>query len=167
MTSVDIPKLIQDLGSRKDGETRRLAREVLTKMGSSALPHLLTCLRDRDEGVRWEAAKILQSFKDPAAVPLLIEALEDQNFSVQWLAAEGLVALGRKSVPALLEALVKEPESESLRQGAHHVLAALERRGLLGPWSRRLIKALREHYGHSLVGPDASEALRALKRRQP
>ncbi len=166
MKGEDIEKLIKDLGRARGAATRRRARERLATMGRDALPCLLKCLQDPDEGVRWEAAKLLRNLDDPAAIAPLIEALEDRNFSVQWLAADGLVALGRRSLIPLLEALAKEPESESLRQGAHHVLSELARRGLLGPAPRRLIKALYEHYGHSLVGPYAAEALRALKKRK-
>lgn len=158
----EITRFTKDLGSRKDPATRRRAREFFTKMGTKALPHLLKCLRNRDQGVRWEAGKILQTLKDPLAAPLLTEALKDDDFGVQWVAAGGLIALGRKGIIPLLQALQKDPESFSLRHGAHHVLQELARRGLLKAPLRDLLPELERLDGGLAIIPAAERALNAL-----
>ena len=103
--------------------TRDYARHGLVRMGAPAVGPLVEALGSSDEHVRWEAAKALGEIADPAAAPALIAALDDQRFAVRWLAAEGLIALKREGVAALLRALMTASwDNVWLREGAHHVL---------------------------------------------
>ena len=124
-----INSLIKDLVS-KDGHLQREAREALAFIGKPAVPPLIALLKDPDDDVRWEAAKALALISDPCAVPALVEALEDHNFGVRWIAADGLVNIGREALPPLLKALIERSSSAILRNGAHHVLYGLGKRGL-------------------------------------
>jgi HEAT repeat protein len=104
---------------------RRQTREHLVAAGRSSVPVLTEALRNRRQVVRWEAAKALSEMALPETAPALVDALEDEDAGVRWLAAEGLIALGRKGVIPLLQALARRPDSQWLRDGAHHALHAL------------------------------------------
>ncbi|MFH2056037.1 MAG: HEAT repeat domain-containing protein, partial [bacterium] len=127
----------------KDGMVRREARHELEKLGNEASPLLAQALGDQHENVRWEAAKALANIKDPATAPALVKALMDERFEVQWLAAEALIALGPDAVVPILGELTASYGSLYLRQGAHHVLHALERKHLLEPRVQRVVDELR------------------------
>jgi HEAT repeat protein len=90
---------------------------------------LIEALAGGDTQTRWEAAKALGYLADPDGAPALVRALRDEEFGVRWLAAEGLILLGRDGLEPLLRALMERPDSVWLRQGAHHVLRVLSRRG--------------------------------------
>jgi HEAT repeat protein len=141
----------------KDGARRERARESLVKVGKPAVSALIGLLSDRNEHVRWEACKALGSIKDPAAAGPLVDALNDRNMEVRWLAAEGLIALGRKSVIPLLRALEAHFDSLFLREGAHHVLHALQREDLLDASTLAVLDTLRS------LGPRMTVALAARK----
>ena len=66
----------------------------------------------------------------PGAVRGLAMALEDTDFEVRWLAAEGLIALGRRGLPELMEVLIRRSQSMWVRQGARHVLRELVGEGI-------------------------------------
>jgi HEAT repeat protein len=114
-------------------------------------------LSDKSEHVRWEACKALGSIKDPTTAALLVDALNDRSMEVRWLAAEGLIALRRKSVIPLLQALEAHFESLFLREGAHHVLHALQREELLDASTLAVLETLRS------LGPRVAVALAAHK----
>jgi HEAT repeat protein len=124
-----IKSLIADLGSQ-DGLVRIRARKSLVAIGNQAIKLLVKALASKREWVRWETAKTLGQIGDPVAVQALVKALEDKMFDVRWLAAEGLIAIGRKALAPLLQALMEHPDSPWLREGAHHVLHDVDRRGL-------------------------------------
>jgi HEAT repeat protein len=113
-----------------DGAARHRARIALVEIGGPAVAPLIEALTDPNDDVRWEAAKALGQIGDPEAAPALVNALEDENSGVRWLAAEGLIALEREGLVALLQALEKCPDSGWLRQGAHHILHDLATKGL-------------------------------------
>jgi HEAT repeat protein len=120
----------------KDGHLMRESRESLAFIGKSAVPPLIMLLKDPDEDVRWEAAKTLALISDPEAASELVAALEDRNFGVRWIAAEALINIGREALPPLLHALIRHSDSPILRNGAHHVLSGLARKGfktIVGP----------------------------------
>jgi HEAT repeat protein len=137
-----IDGLVKDLASR-NGVVRQRARKELCQLGKPAGPALARALKHRDENVRWEAAKALAHIQDPKAAPALVQCLMDEVFEVQWLAAEALIALGKHALIPLLEAITTNYGSVFLRQGAHHVLHALERRGLLDADTQLVIDELR------------------------
>jgi HEAT repeat protein len=120
----DIDSLIADLAS---GESivRIKARASLISRRQRSVEPLLTALSNKNQWVRWEAAKALSQIHDPSSVNGLVKALRDKMFDVRWLAAEGLIAIGRKSIVPLLQALVDYSDSVWMREGAHHVLHEL------------------------------------------
>lgn len=121
--------LIEDLLS-EDGLVRVKAREALIHIGKPAVISLTKVMSSKKEWMRWEATKALGQIGDPAAMEALINALEDEMFDVRWLAAEGLIKIGNKAIPPLLERLIDQPESIWLREGVHHVLHDLNRADL-------------------------------------
>jgi HEAT repeat protein len=127
----------------KDGFRRENARKHLVKIGKPAIPILVSYLADAKQHMRWEACKALGSIRDPAAGRALVQSLSDESEEVRWLAAEGLIALGRFAVVPLLEALEQDFKSLFLRQGAHHVLHALEREHRLTAKTKAVLDALR------------------------
>ena len=116
-----IKSLIADLAS-KDGIVRVKARRQLVAYKKQSVAPLRRTLSDKRNYVRWEAAKALSQIGNPASIKALIEASEDNIFDVRWLAAEGLIRIGRRAVVPLLERLVKNSDSQRLREGSHHVL---------------------------------------------
>jgi HEAT repeat protein len=97
------------------------ARQSLVRIGRSAVPALLRALADPNAQLRWEAAKALSQISDPDTADALVIALEDDNSGVRWLAAEGLIAIGPQAMEPVLKALIEDPRSILLRDGAHHV----------------------------------------------
>lgn len=124
--------LLEDLGSNR-AAVRNYARQWLVKMGRDALPALIQALALGNVYARGQAARALGEIGDPSAAASLVRALTDAHFSVHALAAEALVRLGKPALPALLNALVKHPDSRWLRLGARTVLAAHRRQKWAGP----------------------------------
>jgi len=141
--------------------TCQKARRQLVVMGRKAVPFLVKELGNKKFWVRWEAAKALAQIGDPAATAELIKALEDKEFDVRWLAAEGLINIGRKGVVPLLEALIDNPKSTWLRQGAHHVLHDMDR-GELDKVLRPVMSALEDVEPYVEVPVAARKALDSL-----
>ena len=102
------------------------ARRSLVSMGEAAVEHLVSALHDKRRQVRWEAAKALSQIASPSSTQALVDTLEDEEFDLRWLAAEGLARIGPTSIVPLLKALLKRPESQWLREGAHHVLLDMD-----------------------------------------
>jgi HEAT repeat protein len=127
--------LVAGLSSR-NGFVRMRARGFLVRLGFRAVPSLIQALASQDAITRWEAAKALSKIGDPTATEALIKASVDKNFDVRWLAAEGLISIGEPSLVPLLRELMKNPESERLKEVAHHVLHELNNdklKPVLGP----------------------------------
>ncbi len=141
----------------KDGARRMQAREALVTIGKPSVPFLLELLNEKSEIVRWEACKALRRIKDASTAEALANALDDESLAVQWLAAEALIMLKTAAVIPLLELLEKKFESPFVRQGAHHVLHAFEREGLLNEETIAVIDSLRS------LGPNVLAALAAQK----
>src|SRR5665811_2512585 len=101
------------------------------------------CIRDRLPGspgvrLRWEAAKALTETPDPAAIPGLVSLLADPKSEIRWLGATGLINMGNRSVPHVLQALAESAESKDFRDASHHVFHDLSQRngvlrGILKP----------------------------------
>ena len=157
----DVSGLVAALGDN-NGLIRQHAREVLVDIGHPAVPSLMTALASPQEQVRWEAAKALSDIAAPESAPSLVSALEDREFSVRWIAAEGLVAIGHRSVEPLLEALVVRGDRQWLREGAHHVLKVLSKRGsyeAIAP----VLAALEGMEPELVVPPAAKAALKSMR----
>ena len=161
METKDINSLIADL-NRDDVITCQKARRALVAIGHEAVPSLVEALGSRKHWVRWEAAKALAQIADPTATTALLKALEDKEFDVRWLAAEGLTSIGRKAVVPLLKALIDNPESTWLHEGAHHVLHDM-RRGDLDETLKPVMKSLEDFEPSVEVPLAASKALDILR----
>jgi hypothetical protein len=59
----------------------------------------------------------------------LVHALDDDNEDVRWLAAEGLVALRKTGLMAVLSGLIKRAGSTAFCRSAHHVLHGCSQEG--------------------------------------
>ena len=151
----EIESLISNLAN-KDSITRVKARASLVSYGHQAVELLLEALSSKNQWVRWEAAKALSQIHDTASINGLINALRDEMFDVRWLAAEGLIAIGRKSLKPILQALVELPDSIWMMEGAHHVLHEIEK-GDLEEVLEPVVKGL-EHIDGAIEVPFIAEA---------
>jgi HEAT repeat protein len=148
----------------KDGAQREKARNALVRLGKPAVGPLIELLADKNQHVRWEACKALGRIRDPAAAAPLVDALRDDSIEIQWLAAEALIALGPEALVHLLQALEKHFDSVLLRQGAHHVLHALERKRVLNQKTLAVLDSLRSLSPESPIAMAAYEALASLSK---
>jgi HEAT repeat protein len=159
----DVSELVTKLGSR-DGMERQHAREALVALGEPAIGPLIAALSAERDLVRWEAAKAFTDLRAPGAAPALVKTLADKDGDVRWLATEALIGLGAVALVPLFEALMAGADSAELREGAHHVLHALNH-GELGEIVGPLLTTL-EHYEPELAVPlSAEEALARLRKR--
>lgn len=133
MAKKDIASLIEELSCDNIIRCQK-ARRTLVAMGNESVPALIEVLGSNQNWVRWEAAKALSQIGDPAATDSLIKTLEDKNFDLRWLAAEGLITIGKKAIVPLLKALISNPKSVWLYEGAHHILHDMDR----GDWEEIL-----------------------------
>jgi hypothetical protein len=140
------------------------ARKSLVSIGKPAVAPLVKALADQKEQVRWEAAKALGQIADPSATTALLEALEDKDFDIRWLAAEGLIAIGKDALVPLLKALIERSDSAWFRNGAHHVLHDLARKGFYDK-VRSVLIALEEPESIVEVPVAAELALNNIKER--
>ena len=150
-----IPNLIARLGSA-DPRARRRAGNGLIAAGPLAVSALTEALEDRNPAVRSEAARALGRIRDAAVAAALVRRLEDESREVRWTAAEGLVALGKDGLIAVLRAMMQERESVRRREAAHHVLRDLAE-GDLGDIVRPVLAAI-EGIEPSLTVPLAAHA---------
>jgi HEAT repeat protein len=156
-----IETLIGQLQSKKWVDRQR-ARIALEKIGRRAAPWLIELLSSRNKRVRWEACKALGHIRYPAAAAPLVSALTDDSMEVRWLAAEGLIALEERALVPLLQTLEVDFESPFLRQGAHHVLHALERKKKLNENTLAVLDTLRFLEPKMQVALAARQALDSL-----
>jgi HEAT repeat protein len=91
-----------------------------------AVKELINALSSKEDIRRWEAAKTLSQIGDASATEALIKTLNDKNFDNRWLAAEGLISIGEQALVPLLNELIRNPESEWLREGTHRYLHEMQ-----------------------------------------
>jgi hypothetical protein len=156
----NIETLIQALSDRH-GDKRQQTREALVMIGAPAVPVLTKLVTNPNHHVRWETAKALGEINDPSAAPALVAALEDDESDIRWLGAEGLISLGRTGMRPLLEELVVRSDSVQLRDGAHHVIRELVKRGR-EPNLAPILDALDGPAAEDSVPPAATRALYEL-----
>lgn len=150
----DIGALVRSLFSKNFVE-RQAARERLVKMGKGVITFLIGLQYSREQHVRWEAMKILSDIAHPDSIPILVNGLENSNSDVRWLAAEGLVEIGKPVIKPLMEALEERGESNLLREGAHHVLMGLRRRGLFAD-NYNMVRILKDSSMFTKLRPTAA-----------
>ena len=125
------PHWLHELKTRLEADdtpTRQHARETLVAIGEPALPAFVDLLGSPSARLRWEAAKALTEIPEPAAIPGLVLLLADRQSEIGWLAAVGLINLGTRSVPYVLQGLNEHAESKRFRSASHHVLHDLSAR---------------------------------------
>lgn len=128
MSDDKVQALIEDLGG--GWRARRDARDALLALGSAAVPQLAEAIHHDNDQVRWEVLKILSETPDPSFAPAFVDALRtDRNEGNRWVAVHALAGIGPAALRPLLRALVEHGGSAFLRDGAHHVLRALEKQG--------------------------------------
>lgn len=154
--------LVSCLHSR-EGSIRESVRKCLVSIGQLAVPALIQALDSNHREARWEAAKALGEIGDPSAAASLVETLGRDQFAIRWLAAEGLIGFGKQGLEPLLSALLHNPDSGFLRDGAHHVLHALrDADSSLGEVLAPLVDALDTIGGTGDVIPHIETALNAV-----
>ncbi len=135
MDADTVRTLVRNL-TNDNPRVRRRSRQQLVSMGELAVGPLQEALESRHPRLRCEAARVLGQIRDATVAAALVRRLEDDYLDVRWLAGQGLVALGRDGLVALLRAMMEEPASVRRREGAHHVLRILAQRGqadVVGP----------------------------------
>ncbi len=146
-----------------NGLARLRARRSLVSIGASTVPALTEALSNNNWRVRWEAAKALTEIADPSATDALVAAMEDDRPGVRWIASEGVIALGPRGLVPLLKALIRKSDSTWFRLGTHHVLRALEGRGM-DPHIHPVLNALNSPEPSVEVPLAAAEALDLIRR---
>ncbi len=101
------------------------AKENFIKQGKAILPVMHKLMTSKYRVIRKEAIKIVRQIAHKSSIPAAIRMLNDPESEIRWIAAEALINMGRISIKPVLEALIFSGKSYFLRQGAHHVLAAL------------------------------------------
>ncbi|MBN2238511.1 MAG: HEAT repeat domain-containing protein [Dehalococcoidales bacterium] len=158
---IPVSRLIDDLKSN-DSLTRVNARMALLSRGNEALLPLILLLHSGKYWERWEAAKTLEQMGNPLATKALVKALRDEKFEIRWLAAEGLINIGKSVLKPLAEALMDDPDSVLLQQGAHHVLKGISESGNTG-YITELLEALECRVPSVEVPFAASSMVQALQ----
>ena len=114
------------IGFRKVyGKNSKLVRELLIRVGASAVDPLIDRLRDRDEHIRAAAAEALGLLSDSKGVEPLIKSLRDRNRAVRAEAAKSLGLLGDSRAIEPLRSCVRDrdPRLRNAVQAALRVLA--------------------------------------------
>ena len=173
-----IEHLIENL-SDPDADIRKQARSSLVAIGKPVIISLVNALSENNREKQLEVARTLAAMLIPETAPYLVKALEIEDPDVRWLAAEGLLALGKKALEPLLQALMVRSDYLWLRIGAHHVIFDLfheeihDREVLpLYPLDDESKKALRpvlialESIDHNvMVPPAAAKVLEAISQK--
>jgi HEAT repeat protein len=154
--------LINDLASDNFAMVHHV-RQSLVQRGHAAVPDLLQALENSNSQIQWEAARTLEEIHDPASAPVLVDALTKDNFLVNWVASTALGNLQKDGLPLVLQALVKQSDSSSLRRGAHHVLHAFAK-GQFASVIKPVLEALEDTEPALGVPIAATQALEALKK---
>ncbi len=142
---IQVRQLVDQLAD-EDAVVREKSREQLIQLGGHDVTRaVVMALIDPRTHVRWEAAKVLQAIADPVAAPALMHALDDEDGDVRWVAAEGLIALDKVGLLAVLSGLIKRADSTRIRKSAHHVLHEMKNRAT---GERRLARAARLRRDH-------------------
>jgi HEAT repeat protein len=128
-----------------DVETRRLAVELIARLGSSGeAPLLLGSLADPSGDVRATASRGLGRLADGNQVEFVREMLGDARPSVRAAAASGLGAIGDAESAWVLEEIAATDEEFAPARAAARALTAIAPRRVLAADSRDRGPHLRE-----------------------
>lgn len=119
--------LLERLVSLNNYHEHISAKHQLEKMGREILPVMHALAGSNSAVIRKESIKIIKLVGDRSSIPAAIRLLEDIDGDIRWIAAEALIEIGRPSIRPLLKAIHENLDAYFLREGAHHVLAALIR----------------------------------------
>jgi bilin biosynthesis protein len=119
-----LSQLVEGLGDTR-GMVRLRIAETLGEIGEPTIPFLLKALANHENVVvRRASAKTLTLIADPVAVEPLIHALiHDPDTVVKGSTVAALARIGEASVKALLEILVSDESSESMKGHVSWALA--------------------------------------------
>ena len=159
----NIDELILALSDR-DGKKREEVREALVAVGPSMILVLTGLITSPNHHLRWEVTKALGEINHPDAAPALVTALGDSETDIRWLGGEGLLGLGRAAMEPLLQELARRGSDLQLREGAHHVIREMVRRGR-DPYLNPVLDALDGPAAEDTVPPAAMSALLELSAR--
>jgi HEAT repeat protein len=158
-----VETLVEEMG-HKDGTVREKARNSLVSMGAVVAPPLAEAAQAHEGRIRFESVKALSLIGDPGSIPLFVGFLRDKDSGVRWVAAEGLIEVGRPSVPAVLRALAEGPVDDWILVGAHHALKGLSGRlADLSDTLKPVIAACADPVPEDTLPPAAEVALRAIE----
>ncbi len=122
----EIGLLISNLSSGS-GSMRERSRWKLVEIGGPAVEPLMRRIPGACSSELWEIMKTLSDIAAPESIPVLIDKLTFDVSEIRWLAAKGLIHIGEQAVVPLLQKVELEGgESKFIREGAHHVLGAVE-----------------------------------------
>jgi HEAT repeat protein len=165
ITQHEIKQSLSDLEDN-DFHIREMARSKLASLGSEAVPALIHQLKTDKTHCRWEAAKILGEIQNEAAAKALVEALLDESINVHWAASEALIKYGRDALLPLLDGITRHFGSMRFRQGAYHILHALESSHQLDPHAQEVLDSLRDVHPAASAPWAAERAIEFLKYQQ-
>lgn len=130
---------LNELLNSTDSEKRALAINALSHLPHTASrPALFHGLSDPDPIVRYSALLGLRRQPNPTALPMLVQFLGEEDALLVRLATDALIALGKDSIPDLVEILGRQRPHG--RIGAARALASIDHEDVIQP----LLKALRD-----------------------
>jgi HEAT repeat protein len=147
LMSIGRPALpaILDAASSGDVETRRLAVELLARLGSSAeAPLLIDSLEDDSVDVRATASRGLGRLAAGGQVLVVREMLRDPEADVRAAAATGLATIGDRESAAALEAVAAHDSEFSPGRAAARALTLIDPKRVLAADERGEGQHLRE-----------------------
>jgi len=138
-----------------DIKERQDARQKLVKIGRPVIPYMVGLQYSSQRQISSEAIKTLMEIAHPDSIPILINGLENDDPNIRWLSSEGLVKIGKPSLPPVLLALEMRGMSKYLREGSHRVLNNLKNKGIFTD-THNLIGILANPSKQMLVAPTAA-----------
>jgi HEAT repeat protein len=154
-------KHLRDLGSKNEMK-RRKARLALVNIGEPAIDLLAELAVHPDWIIRWEAINTLSQIRNVDTAPIFINALDDDFGGIRWHAVEGIVALGKEGLIALLQALASNKLTIPFKESAYYILIKFSNRYKF-PDTDKLIHSLLYNDGFFKVQVQARSILNILQ----
>lgn len=121
----NIARLIRQILDENSYPENHNSRIALVEMGKKILPYMYKLLGSENDRLRIEATKIVELIADRGSVKMLIGLLDDSEFEVRWIASEGLIKIGRISIPPLLRLIRDGKGNYYINHSVHHILINL------------------------------------------
>ncbi|MEJ2447954.1 MAG: HEAT repeat domain-containing protein [Anaerolineales bacterium] len=158
--NIPIEDLIEDLGENTFHE-RHQARLQLVERGKESIPALLDGLGSSNRHVRWGAVQALRELQEPSTAPDLVEMLKDDDPGIRWTARDSLIQMGRDSLLPLLRKYIDDYGSVLIREGAQHIIQALNEDKVLEEIASPELEQLAEE--NLVDSASASQQLRKVR----